>query len=149
MEMSGEVLIPASREVVWSHLNDPAVLQRCIPGCESLERNSENFVATVKIKVGPVSARFKGSVTLTDLQPPTSYRIVGQGEGGIAGFAKGAASVQLSEPEANKCLLKYVVDASVGGKLAQLGSRMIDGVAKRNADHFFRALQSIALNSIS
>jgi hypothetical protein len=143
MEMSGEVLIPASREVVWAHLNDPAVLQKCIPGCESLQQEGDTLVASVKIKVGPVSAKFKGAVTLTDLRPPTSYKIVGQGEGGLAGFAKGSAIVELSEPEQNKCLLKYNVDASVGGKLAQLGSRMIDGVAKKNADQFFTTFQTI------
>lgn len=143
MEMSGEVLIPASREVVWAHLNDPAVLQRCIPGCESLQQEGETLIASVKIKIGPVSAKFKGSVILTDLQPPTSYKIVGQGEGGIAGFAKGSATVELSEAQQGSCLLKYNVDAGVGGKLAQLGSRMIDGVAKKNADHFFKAFQAI------
>lgn len=142
MEMFGEVLIPAKREVVWAHLNDPDVLRTCIPGCESLEQQGDTLVATVKIKVGPISARFKGSVALTELQPPVSYRIVGQGEGGIAGFAKGSANVELSEPGADQCLLKYAVNASIGGKLAQLGSRMIDSVAKKNADQFFTTFQA-------
>jgi carbon monoxide dehydrogenase subunit G len=137
MTMNGEVALPADRPTVWAKLNDPEVLKACIPGCQSLERTGDNgFAAVAKIKVGPVSATFKGSVELTDLDPPNSYKISGSGEGGIAGFAKGGAKVSLSDaPEG--CVLHYDVEANVGGKLAQLGGRLIDGVAKKMADQFF------------
>ena len=138
MKMIGEVTLPADRQTVWGKLNDPEVLKACIPGCQSLEKTGENgFVATVKIKVGPVSANFKGAVTLSDLDPPNTYRISGQGEGGVAGFAKGGAHVTLSDAEAGGTTLTYDVEANVGGKLAQLGGRLIDGVAKKMADQFF------------
>jgi carbon monoxide dehydrogenase subunit G len=137
MTMNGEVALPATRETVWQKLNDPEVLKVCIPGCQALERTSETgFAATAKVKVGPVSATFKGNVELSDLNPPNSYRISGAGEGGVAGFAKGGAKVSLSDaPEG--CILRYDVEANVGGKLAQLGGRLIDGVAKKMADQFF------------
>jgi carbon monoxide dehydrogenase subunit G len=137
MTMTGGVTLPASRQTVWEKLNDPEVLKACIPGCQSLERSGENgFAAVAKVKVGPVSATFKGTVELTDLDPPNSYRISGNGEGGVAGFAKGGAKVSLSDaPEG--CLLNYEVEANVGGKLAQLGGRLVDGVAKKMADQFF------------
>lgn len=139
MEMTGEYRIPAPREAVWSALNDPVVLQSCIPGCESLERGAENeFKATVRAKVGPVSARFSGKVTLSDFDPPKSYRISGEGQGGAAGFAKGGAVVNLEEDGAGT-ILRYTADAQVGGKLAQIGSRLIDGTAKKLADEFFEA----------
>lgn len=139
MEMTGEYRIPAPRKTVWAALNDPAVLQACIPGCESLERGAENeFKATVRAKVGPVSARFSGKVTLSDFDPPKSYRISGEGQGGAAGFAKGGAVVKLEEDGAGT-ILRYTADAQVGGKLAQIGSRLIDGTAKKLADEFFEA----------
>jgi uncharacterized protein len=144
MEMRGEVRLALPREVVWEKLNDPYVLQRCIPGCESLERDGHGFAASVKLKVGPISARFKGRVSLTDLNPPTSYKIDGQGDGGVAGHAKGSAAVRLSETPDGECLLVYDVNAAIGGKMAQLGSRMIDSFAKRNADHFFDTFRKIA-----
>src|SRR5262249_24756968 len=140
MTMSGEVQLPATRETVWQKLNDPEVLKACIPGCETLEKTGEDaFNATVKIKVGPVSAAFKGSVVLTDILPLDSYRISGQGEGGIAGFAKGGASVRLLDPPDGGagCLLAYDVEAQVGGKIAQLGSRLVENIAKKTADQFF------------
>ncbi|MBL8589648.1 MAG: carbon monoxide dehydrogenase subunit G [Methylobacteriaceae bacterium] len=138
MTMQGEVVLPADRRTVWDKLNDPAVLQACIPGCQSLEKTSDaSFVAAAKVKVGPVGATFKGKVDLTDLDPPNGYRIVGEGQGGIAGFAKGAATVRLEDAEAGATKLVYNVEANVGGKIAQLGSRLIDGVAKKTADQFF------------
>ncbi len=138
MTMAGEVSLPADRQTVWDKLNDPEVLKACIPGCQSLDKtDSGGFAAVVKLKVGPVSATFKGNVELLDLDPPNGYRISGQGEGGVAGFAKGGAKVALSDQEGGGTLLKYAVDANVGGKIAQLGARLIDGVAKKNADMFF------------
>jgi carbon monoxide dehydrogenase subunit G len=137
MTMTGEVQLPASREVVWDKLNDPAVLKACIPGCEDLTKSGDNqFEAVAKMKVGPVSARFKGRVTLTDLDPPNGYRISGEGEGGVAGFAKGGATVALAEQDGGT-LLTYNVEAQIGGKLAQLGQRLINGAAKKLADEFF------------
>jgi carbon monoxide dehydrogenase subunit G len=137
MTMSGEVQLAASREVVWEKLNDPAVLKSCIPGCEELETTEDGgFRATAKIKVGPVSARFKGKVTLSDLDPPNGYKISGEGEGGVAGFAKGGATVALTDKDGGT-LLTYNVEAQIGGKLAQLGQRLINGSAKKIADEFF------------
>lgn len=137
MTMSGGVDLPASKDVVWQKLNDPEVLKTCIPGCQSLEKTSDTeFQAVAKMKVGPVSASFKGKVQLLDLDPPNGYRIQGEGEGGIAGFAKGGATVSLSPSEAGT-KLTYNVEAQVGGKIAQLGSRLIDGVARKMADQFF------------
>jgi carbon monoxide dehydrogenase subunit G len=137
MTMTGEVDLPASQQVVWQKLNDPDVLKACIPGCQSLEKTSDtSFQAVAKIKVGPVSASFKGKVDLLDLDAPNGYRIQGEGEGGIAGFAKGGATVHLAPSEAGT-KLTYNVEAQVGGKIAQLGSRLIDGVARKMADQFF------------
>jgi len=138
MTMNGEVELAAPREVVWAKLNDPEVLKASIPGCEELERTEDNdgFRAVVKVKVGPVSARFKGRVTLSDLDPPNGYRINGEGEGGVAGFAKGGAAVRLAE-KGGGTLLTYEVEAQIGGKLAQLGQRLINGTAKKLADEFF------------
>ena len=137
MIMNGEVLLPASREVVWERLNDPGVLKECIPGCEELIKSGDNqFQAVAKMKVGPVSARFKGRVTLSDFDPPNSYKISGEGEGGVAGFAKGGATVALANREGGT-LLTYNVEAQIGGKLAQLGQRLINGSAKKLADRFF------------
>ena len=137
MTMTGEVDLPATRQVVWEALNDPEVLKACIPGCQSLEKVGDNSLqAVAKVKVGPVAATFKGKVDLLDLDPPNGYRISGEGEGGAAGFAKGGATVKLSDmPGGTK--LAYDVEAQVGGKLAQLGARLIDGVAKKMADQFF------------
>ena len=140
MQMTGEQRIAAPRETVWEALNDPEVLKACIPGCEEIEKVSDTEMnAKVKAKVGPVSAKFQGSVTLSDLNPPESYRISGEGKGGAAGFAKGGAVVQLAE-DGDGTLLTYEVDAQVGGKLAQIGSRLIDGTAKKLAGDFFEAL---------
>ena len=137
MEMKGEYRIPASRETVWQALNDPDVLRACIPGCQELERTSEtSFAATVKTKVGPVSATFKGEVELEDIDPPAGYRIQGEGKGGVAGFAKGGASVHLAE-DGGVTVLTYDAEAKVGGKLAQIGSRLIAGTARKLADQFF------------
>ena len=137
MTMNGEVQLAASREAVWAKLNDPEVLKVCIPGCEELEKTEDNgFRATAKMKVGPVSARFKGKVNLSDLDPPNGYKISGEGEGGVAGFAKGGATVALAEKDGGT-LLSYTVEAQIGGKLAQLGQRLINGAAKKLADEFF------------
>ena len=137
MEMQGERRIPAPRQAVWEKLNDPEALKQCIPGCESVEKTSDTeFTAKVRAKVGPVSAHFTGKVTLTDLNPPQGYTISGEGQGGVAGFAKGSAKVAL-EDEGNETVLRYGVQAQVGGKLAQIGSRLIDGTARKMADDFF------------
>jgi uncharacterized protein len=145
MTMTGEATLPAGRSEVWALLNDPEVLKSCIPGCQSLERTGDDgFAAVVKTKIGPVAATFKGKVRLTDIVPDVGYTISGEGEGGVAGFAKGAAKVSLADAEAAGTLLKYDVEAHVGGKLAQLGSRLIDGVAKGMADKFFSSFAEAA-----
>src|SRR6201996_5298312 len=137
MTMTGEIQLAAPRETVWAKLNDPDVLKACIPGCEELEKtDDQGFVAVAKMKVGPVSARFRGKVTLSDLDPPNGYKISGEGEGGVAGFAKGGATVGLSDKDGGT-LLTYNVEAQIGGKLAQLGQRLIAGAAKKMADDFF------------
>ncbi len=137
MQMTGQYRIEAPRETVWEALNDVEVLRLCIPGVEEIEKTSDtSFTAKVRAKVGPVSARFAGEVTLSDLDPPKGYTISGEGKGGAAGFAKGGAKVSLEEDGA-ATLLNYDVDAQVGGKLAQIGSRLIDGTAKKMADDFF------------
>lgn len=136
--MTGEVVLPADRATVWARLNDAETLKASIPGCESLEKLSDTEMqAVAKIKIGPVSARFKGKVNLTDLDPPNSYRIAGQGDGGIAGFAKGGANVKLSDADGGGTKLSYDVDAQIGGKIAQLGGRLINSTAKKLADEFF------------
>jgi hypothetical protein len=138
MTMTGEYQLPASQEAVWEKLNDPAVLKACIPGCQELEKTGDNgFKATATIKIGPVKATFKGAVTLSDLDPPNGYKISGQGEGGVAGFAKGGAVVKLA-PKDGGTLLTYNVEAQIGGKLAQLGQRLVNGAAKKVADDFFQ-----------
>ena len=125
--MSGEVVLPADKAIVWAHLNDAETLKASIPGCESLEKLSESELqAVAKVRIGPVSARFKGKVTLSDMDPPNSYRISGQGDGGVAGFAKGGANVRLADDVGGGTRLAYEVDAQVGGKIAQLGGRLID-----------------------
>ncbi len=143
MEMMGKEEIAAPREKVWEALNDPDVLRQCIPGCQELEKASDNeMTATVKVKVGPVSANFKGHVTLENIVPPKSYTIVGEGKGGIAGFAKGGADVKLEE-EGDITILNYEVTAQVGGKLAQMGSRLIDSTSKKLASQFFANLNEV------
>jgi hypothetical protein len=143
MEMQNEEMIEAPRDVVWAALNDPEILKRAIPGCEELEMKSPTeLTAQVKVKIGPVKATFNGEVELSDLNPPESYRISGSGKGGVAGFASGGADVFLSEVP-NGTLLKYDVKADVGGKLAQLGSRLIDSTAKKLAGQFFSNLSEI------
>jgi carbon monoxide dehydrogenase subunit G len=137
MEIKGEYRIAAPREKVFAALNDQAVLQACIPGCESLEKTSDTEMkAKVRMRIGPVSASFSGKVTLSDIDPPNGYRISGEGQGGAAGFAKGGAVVTLRE-DAGETVLNYNVDAQVGGKIAQVGARLIDGTAKKLADEFF------------
>ena len=137
MTMNGEVQLSATRDKVWAMLNDPEVLKVCIPGCEMLDKNADNeFQAIASVKVGPVKARWKGKVRLSDLDPPNSYRISGEGEGGVAGFAKGGAKVSLADKDGGT-LLSYNVEAQIGGKLAQLGQRLINGSAKKLADEFF------------
>src|ERR1700761_2987577 len=138
MQMNDSQRIPAPKQKVWEALNDPDILKQCIPGCQSLEMSAANeMVATVVIKVGPVKATFGGKVKLSDLDPPNSYRILGEGSGGIAGFAKGGATVKLSEESPDVTILLYEVDAQIGGKLAQLGGRLIDSTAKKLASQFF------------
>jgi hypothetical protein len=137
MQMSGEELINASQAKVWDALNDPEILRQSIPGCQSVEKTSDTeFAATVKVKVGPVSANFKGNVTLSNIDAPNGYTITGEGKGGAAGFGKGGADISLKEVD-NGTLLSYDVNASVGGKMAQIGSRLIDGTAKKLASEFF------------
>ncbi|WP_428532366.1 SRPBCC domain-containing protein [Rhodopila sp.] len=137
MDMTGERLIPAPRQTVWQALNNPEVLKASIPGCESLEKlDDDQMKATAAVKVGPISARFSGKVQLSDIDPPNGYRISGEGQGGVAGFAKGGADVALADQGA-ETLLSYKVNAQVGGKLAQLGGRLIDATAKQMADAFF------------
>ena len=137
MDMTGERRIAAPRQAVWQALNDPAVLKASIPGCESLEKLSDTEMkATAAVKIGPISARFSGAVHLTDIDPPNGYTISGEGQGGVAGFAKGGAKVHLEDDGAGT-LLSYEVHAQVGGKIAQLGARLIDATAKQMADAFF------------
>lgn len=138
MEMKGAYKIAATRDRVWAALNDAAVLKKCLPGCEKMEKTSDaSFAATIKAKIGPVSAKFEGAVTLQDIDPPNGYRIVGEGKGGVAGFAKGGAKVMLTD-DAGATVLSYDADAKVGGKLAQIGSRLVAGAARKIADDFFR-----------
>lgn len=137
MKLSDEKRIAAPREAVWAGLNDPEVLKASIPGCDSLDKTSDTgFEAVVRAKVGPVKAKFKGVVELSDLNPPESYRISGEGKGGAAGFAKGGATVTLVE-DGDGTILKYDVDADVGGKLAQIGGRLLEGTTKKLAGEFF------------
>ena len=137
MELSGEYLIPAPKQAVWDALNDPDVLKQCIPGCDSLEKTSDTtFEAAVTAKVGPVKAKFQGAVTLSDIDAPNGYTISGEGKGGAAGFAKGGAKVTLAEAEGGT-LLRYTVEAMVGGKLAQIGARLIEATSKKMSGEFF------------
>ena len=149
MDLKGEYLIPAKRLKVWEHLNNSETLKNSIKGCETLDKVSDTeFKAKVKAKVGPVSAIFNGSVLLTELEPPNSYIITGQGKGGAAGFAKGSVKITLLDTEnSNNTLLHYKGNAQVGGKLAQLGSRLIGGIIKSTADDFFKTFNEY-INSI-
>src|SRR3954470_18588981 len=143
MDMTGERRIAASRETVWQALNDPTVLKASIPGCESLKKLSDtDMKATAAVKIGPISARFSGAVHLSDLDPPNGYTIGGEGQGGVAGFAKGGAKVRL-EDAGTGTLLHYEVHAQVGGKIAQLGARLIDGTAKKLAGEFFEKFGAV------
>jgi len=143
MEMHGEFRIPASRDQVWEKLNDPETLKSCIPGCETIEKLSDTeFTAKVVARVGPVKATFTGKVTLTDLDPPAGYTITGEGVGGVAGFAKGSAKVALDDA-GGETVLRYGVQAQVGGKLAQIGSRLIDATSRKMADEFFGRFLSV------
>ncbi len=138
MQMNGSERIAASKEVVWAALNDPEILKQCIPGCEKLEKTSDNeMTATVTLKVGPVKASFNGKVTLSDIDAPNGYRIAGEGAGGMAGFAKGGANVRLEEESPDVTVLHYDVDAQIGGKIAQLGGRLLDSTDKKLAGGFF------------
>ena len=137
MEISGEYQIPVERQQVWQALNDPAVLAQCIPGCESIERKSDTeLTAKLKAKVGPVKARFQTRVLLSNLDPPRSYTITGEGKGGPAGFGKGSADVTLEEKD-GETTLAYVAGLQVGGKLAQVGSRLVGGAARKIIGDFF------------
>jgi hypothetical protein len=138
MDMTGEYRVAAPRQKVWDALNDPEILKQAIPGCETITKHSDTEMsATVRAKVGPVSARFGGKVTISDRDPPNSYKIMGEGTGGPAGFAKGGASVKLADDGSGGTILSYIVEANVGGKLAQIGSRLIDATARQMADNFF------------
>ncbi len=139
MEMTGEQLIPASVKATWDALNDPAILKDCVPGCESIDQIAENeYQVLMTARVGPVAAKFKGKLVLSDLNPPHSYSIAFEGQGGVAGFGKGGAQVSLAA-EGAKTKLSYSVKASVGGKIAQIGSRLVDMAAKKLAEDFFQA----------
>ncbi len=143
MELTGENLIPATRQRVWDALNDPEILRQSITGCETVEKLSDTeMTAKVTAKVGPVKATFTGQVTLSEIDPPNGYRISGEGKGGVAGFAKGGANVTLTDAEGGT-LLTYSVDAQVGGKLAQIGSRLIDATAKSYAKDFFEKFSAL------
>lgn len=140
MEMSKVQIVPASPERVWAALNDPQLLQACITGCEAIERIADNeYTVAVKVKIGPVNARFAGKIHLADLKPPESYTLNFEGQGGMAGFAKGVATVALA-PEGETTRLAYTASAQIGGKLAQIGSRLVDGAAHKMAADFFAAL---------
>ncbi|MEH6633422.1 MAG: carbon monoxide dehydrogenase subunit G [Halopseudomonas aestusnigri] len=137
MELKDEQNINASRETVYAALNDPEILQQCIPGCETLDKTSEtDMTATISLKVGPVKVKFKGTVELSNLNPPESYTITGEGKGGPAGFAKGGADIKLIEQK-DGTLLQYTVNVNIGGKLAQLGTRLIDSTARKLSGEFF------------
>lgn len=138
MDMTGSRRIEAPRERVWEALNDPAVLQASIPGCESVERTGpDSFAAKVGVRIGPMSAKFGGKVTLTNINPPAGYTITGEGSGGAMGFARGGADVSLVEEGPSTTTLNYNVKAQVGGKMAQLGARLVDSTARQMADQFF------------
>ena len=143
MELHGDRLIPASLETTWAALNDPETLKACIAGCESLERTGDDaYAAVVALKIGPVSARFKGNLKMTDVQAPTSYTINFDGQGGVAGFGRGSADVRLAAEGDAATRLSYDARAQVGGKMAQIGSRLIDATAGKITDDFFKAFEA-------
>lgn len=143
MELQGERLIPASVDKTWASLNDPEVLKACIAGCESLERTGDDtMTAVVALKIGPVSARFKGNLAMTNVVAPTGYTINFDGQGGVAGFGKGSADVALTAQSPQQTLLKYTARATVGGKMAQIGSRLIDATAAKITEDFFKAFEA-------
>jgi uncharacterized protein len=139
MDMQGTRQLAVTQQQAWDALNDPEVLKKCLPGCDKFEPGTEanQYVVAMAVKVGPVSAKFTGKVTLSDIQPPSSYKLAFDGQGGVAGFGKGSSSVSLA-PNAQGCELSYTVQAQVGGKVAQLGQRLVDGAAKSMADDFFK-----------
>lgn len=142
MELNGERSIKASIEKTWESLNDPAVLKQCIPGCESLERTADDtFTAALALKIGPVNAKFKGLVRLSELNPPSSYTLSFEGQGGMAGFGKGTAAVNLTSEGPAQTRLNYAANAKVGGKIAQVGSRLVDATAAKMAEDFFKAFE--------
>lgn len=144
MKLSGSQTIPAARSVVWAGLNDPSILKQCIPGCESIDATGpNNFTAKVVAKIGPVRASFTGAVTLSGIIAPVSYRISGQGQGGLAGFASGGASIKLTEVGPSETLMEYDVDAQIGGKMAMLGSRLINSTAHSLSGQFFDKFASL------
>lgn len=148
MDISGEFEIPASRKQVWEALNDPEVLAQCIPGCESIERESDTeLLAKMKAKVGPVKARFESRIVLSNLNPPQSYTISGEGKGGPAGFGKGSADVILAETDGSTTL-RYTATLQVGGKLAQVGSRLVGGAARKIADDFFSKFAEVVAQPV-
>ncbi len=144
MEFAGEYTINAPRQRVWDALNDPEILKQAIPGCQEIEKQSPtDMTATVKSKIGPVQATFKGAVTLSNLNPPNGYTIAGEGKGGVAGFAKGSADVTLSDADGGGTVLRYEAAGQVGGKIAQVGARLVEGTAKKLADQFFGAFNDL------
>ncbi len=150
MNLSGEYRLPLPRQTVWSGLNDPEILKQCIPGCEELVKASDTELsAKVGLKIGPMTAKFTGKVTLSDLDPPNGYKIAGEGQGGVAGFGKGSAVVTLEDDGAGGTILRYTADSQVGGKMAQLGSRLIDATAKKLADEFFGKFAEIVARPAS
>ncbi len=143
MDMQGTRRLGVTQQQAWDALNDPETLKQCLPGCSRFEPEGEHgYAVTMAVKVGPVSAKFSGKVTLADIRPPESYRLAFEGQGGVAGFGKGASSVMLT-PDADGCELAYTVQAQVGGKIAQLGQRLIDGAAKSMADDFFKRFEAL------
>jgi carbon monoxide dehydrogenase subunit G len=141
MDMQGSRALAVSQQQAWDSLNDPEILKACIPGCEKFERIEENeYAVTVAVKIGPVSAKFNGKVKLADIQAPVSYALQFEAQGGLAGFGQGESKVELA-PREGGCELKYTVHSKVGGKIAQLGQRLIDGVAKSLAEDFFKRFE--------
>ena len=150
MDMSGSERIEAPVETVWQALNDPEILRQAIPGCESLEKTSDTaMTAKVVLKIGPIKAKFEGAVELQNLNPPNSYTIAGEGKGGLAGFAKGGADVSLEADGPDATILSYTVKAEVGGKIAQLGSRLIDSTSKKLAGEFFAKFGELVGSSVA
>ncbi|MBC7311064.1 MAG: carbon monoxide dehydrogenase subunit G [Rhizobium sp.] len=150
MDMNGSERIEAPVETVWQALNDPEILRQAIPGCESLDKTSDTaMTAKVVLKIGPIKAKFEGAVELQNLNPPHSYTIAGEGKGGLAGFAKGGADVSLEADGPDATILTYTVKAEVGGKIAQLGSRLIDSTSKKLAGEFFAKFGELVGNSVA